>query len=381
MTGERDENRDADESSGETPTEGVPVEPPTERVPVEPPTERVPVEPPTEVAPAGGPVETPPLPPAASDVDRPADVAPPPPPAPDERPVTEKPRRNVVPLAIAGAVLLVALGIGAFFLFGGKGRPETPGETLQAFYTELTQGNCEKAAEFFDPRVLPQAQLCRDVQASRRELGTFRRIKSSRVRGNQADVVFEFTRAGVTDSRIAEFRKTEEGWIISGGNACYAAEAPQVPTEDANQVDALEPVFPPTYGPHPSGVTDAGTVYDEPQPTDELVHAMYHGGVVFWWQPNLSPQLKEKARNAINELFREGYADVIVTPAPELRVPFAMTAWGHRQQCVGIEEDSIREFAEQFYASGEREGYIACLFGSEKTRQLPRCQERLSDRS
>ena len=289
------------------------------------------------------------------------------------------PRRNLVPLLVGAGVLLVALAIGAFFLFGRGGRPETPQETLQAFFTELHQGDCTKAAELADPNLFPQRELCRDVQASRRELGTFRRIQSTRVRGNQAEVVFQYTRQGVTDFRIAQFRKGEEGWVLADGDACYAAEAPEVPAGNANEIDAPEPAFPPTYGPHPPGVTDTGTIYDEPQPTEELIHAMYHGGLVFWWRPDLSPQLKEKARNTINALFKEGYADIIITPSAELRVPFAMTAWGHRQQCVGIREENIRRFTEQYYASGEREGYIACLFGSEATRELPRCKERLSD--
>jgi hypothetical protein len=111
-------------------------------------------------------------------------------------------------------------------------------------------------------------------------------------------------------------------------------------------------------------------IYSEPQPNEELVHAMEHGAVVFWVNSGMAPKLQERAEEMVLETYDQGYESLIVAPTDQIQEPFAMSAWGTIQRCVGVDGETIRSFVDQFYGSG-LEGSLAC-FGSAAS--LPGCQ-------
>jgi hypothetical protein len=131
---------------------------------------------------------------------------------------------------------------------------------------------------------------------------------------------------------------------------------------------------PPASGPHDPSPTEAGVFYDSEQPNPQLIHAMEHGAVIFWTN-GLSEAEDTEFRDAVNEVFSQGYRSLIGVPYPALEGKVAMTAWGTLQVCDQVDPAAIEEFVAAFYGSGG-EGILACQDPASES--LPACERWLS---
>lgn len=117
--------------------------------------------------------------------------------------------------------------------------------------------------------------------------------------------------------------------------------------------------WPPASGPHDPVATQAGAIYGDPQPVEQVIHAMEHGAVVFWVGEEASEGIRRRLERVVTAAYEDGYHALIVTPVAGIEEPFAMTAWGSLQRCRGVDAADIRAFLDAHYGSG-LEGHLAC---------------------
>ncbi len=108
---------------------------------------------------------------------------------------------------------------------------------------------------------------------------------------------------------------------------------------------------PPTSGPHnPTPAHDGA--YTEAPASENLLHAMEHGRVIYWFKPNAS--VKEEAD--LKTFFDEDSERVILTPN-ETGMPFAVaaTGWTHLLGCPRTSPkvfDALRAFKSRYRDKG-----------------------------
>ncbi|HYH28605.1 MAG TPA: DUF3105 domain-containing protein [Actinomycetota bacterium] len=196
------------------------------------------------------------------------------------------------------------------------------------------------------------------------------------MQGGAAYLVASRTISGVTDQRIMTVKRDADGgWRYAGNSACYGEESPQ--DLGNRHLDEGEPAptyssNPPTSGPHDSTPSQTGTIFKTPQPSEQLVHSMEHGAVIFW--TNLQEPLAKTAEDAVLDVYDQGYESLIITPKSDMDVPLAITAWGSLQKCVGVDATEIQRFVDAHYAQG-LEGFMACF--NDKATSLPGCEKAL----
>lgn len=288
---------------------------------------------------------------------------------PPRRPLGAAPL--LLAVAIAGVLAAGILRLVTFESVPVTGAP-TPSGALEAYYEALADGSCRGAARYVHPDFLTADRLCETFEATVEASGTLVGIDSAKVGEESATLIAERDVDGVRDRRIVRARRTGDLWRLAGGSSCYPATHPTdlgtSHLEEGQEFDDYSSI-PPTSGPHAPAPAESGTVYPEPQPLPALVHAMEHGTVVFW-VGEAAQAFQEQLLGAVEEAYAEGYRSVIVTPLPDLEVPFAMTAWGTLQRCLGVSSAEIRSFLERYYASGG-EGALAC---SGPAARVPPCR-------
>lgn len=103
---------------------------------------------------------------------------------------------------------------------------------------------------------------------------------------------------------------------------------------------------PPTSGEHAPAPASDGA-YEEPPATEELVHALEHGRVIFQWNPKAAP----KVRGALKSVFDEDKAILVLTQN-QTKMPHevAATAWDRLMACRTYNDkvpDALRAFREE----------------------------------
>jgi hypothetical protein len=100
---------------------------------------------------------------------------------------------------------------------------------------------------------------------------------------------------------------------------------------------------PPTSGPHNPVPAEDG-IYDEPPPTEKLVHSLEHGRVIFQFSITAPVQV----RGQLKALTKEDSRHVILTPnATAMPFQVAATAWRHYVGCKTVNAatfDALRDF-------------------------------------
>ena len=104
---------------------------------------------------------------------------------------------------------------------------------------------------------------------------------------------------------------------------------------------------PPTSGPHNPVPAEDG-IYDDPPPTEKLVHSLEHGRVIFQFEIGAPARV----RGQLKALVKEDPRHVILT-ANQTAMPFevAATAWRHYVGCRtvnGATFDALRDFKIQY---------------------------------
>ena len=154
--------------------------------------------------------------------------------------------------------------------------------------------------------------------------------------------------------------------LLLGVGIIYPMMAPRTPTStDTAACDSLQimadegrghlqpgdPIpnyksVPPTSGTHNPQWYPAG-VYDKNADITQLIHSMEHGYVIMFY--NGIPQ------NQIDQLVRIQQSDpfkLSVAEYPNMPQKVAIAAWGHMQNCEGVNEQVIRSFVAQFRNHG-----------------------------
>jgi hypothetical protein len=100
---------------------------------------------------------------------------------------------------------------------------------------------------------------------------------------------------------------------------------------------------PPTSGPHNPEAAEDG-IYDDPPPTEKLVHSLERGRVIFQFAPGAPP----KVRGQLKALVKEDPRHVILT-LNQTAMPFevAASSWRHYVACRSVNDatfDALRDF-------------------------------------
>lgn len=106
---------------------------------------------------------------------------------------------------------------------------------------------------------------------------------------------------------------------------------------------------PPTSGPHYAQWADPG-FHEEPIDERRLVHNLEHGQVVFWYDPNASPETLENLRQIVST------DRLALVAAPYPQVPsghdFVMTGWTASQACAEVSQEVVNNFRRRFQGRG-----------------------------
>jgi hypothetical protein len=102
------------------------------------------------------------------------------------------------------------------------------------------------------------------------------------------------------------------------------------------------------FAPEPAQV---GAYYDDPPPTEAIVHSLRHSRVVIWFNPDLS----EGDKANLKALFDEDSAHMILLPRDSMPYEVAATAWTHRLGCKRLSRetfDALRTFRQRYRDRG-----------------------------
>jgi hypothetical protein len=134
---------------------------------------------------------------------------------------------------------------------------------------------------------------------------------------------------------------------VAGVERLRSAGRDHVP---ANQASYGAPA--PTSGPHPALAPSCGPT-STPLDLGLAVHALEHGAVVVWYQPELGEELREP----LLEILREWDSHWILSPNPDIEDPVVATAWNRRKAFNGPGDD-VLEFVDTYRGRGPER--VAC---------------------
>ena len=109
---------------------------------------------------------------------------------------------------------------------------------------------------------------------------------------------------------------------------------------------------PPTSGPHYPIPAHDNAYKTAPKPYESLIHALEHGRIIYWFQPNAPLRV----RGDLKKLYDEDHQLVVLTPNPR-PMPFqvAVTAWTHLLGCPAYNNkvpDAFRAFRDAYKLKG-----------------------------
>ena len=164
--------------------------------------------------------------------------------------------------------------------------------------------------------------------------------------------------AFLVNDRIADRRAAQRLDTILTAGDCEVDERTDTGGEANHIPNPTYEVNPLAGGAHTADAASEG-VYDPGEaPADgPLVHAMEHGFIVIWYQPQIPAAELERLED-IAEDDRYSNATLLV-PRASLPVPVAATAWHERLLCNGVEEKPITEFIKAFRDKGPEKGFIS----------------------
>ena len=116
---------------------------------------------------------------------------------------------------------------------------------------------------------------------------------------------------------------------------------------------------PPVSGQHSPISAECG-VYGQPLADVNMVHALEHGAVGIFYQPDADV---EEIRRA-EEIVGDYETHVFSAPYPDLPDPFTVVAWAHLMRLDSLDRDAVVEFIETFREGGDAPEEQDCPKGS-----------------
>ena len=111
------------------------------------------------------------------------------------------------------------------------------------------------------------------------------------------------------------------------------------------------PSLPPYAGPMSGNVLPC-RVYEDQQPFEPIVHAMEHGAVVLYFQPDVFSGDEAAALRLLGtDLLRRGDRFILM-PNRQLRSPLVLASWGRLLELPRAEESTIEAFVDAFENDG-----------------------------
>jgi len=108
---------------------------------------------------------------------------------------------------------------------------------------------------------------------------------------------------------------------------------------------------PPHSGRHGPEPAQDGAYYDDPPPAEAIVHALRHGRIAIWFDPDLG----EEDKADLKALFDEDSPHMILLPRGSMPYAVAATAWTHRLGCERFGPrsfDALRAFRDRYRDRG-----------------------------
>lgn len=108
---------------------------------------------------------------------------------------------------------------------------------------------------------------------------------------------------------------------------------------------------PPHSGDHAPEPPEDGAYRSDPPATETVVHSLYHGRIVIWFQPDLD----DASLGGLKALFDEGPQHMLLLPRDSMEPQVAATAWTHVLACPAMNDavyDAIRAFRDTWRDQG-----------------------------
>ena len=114
---------------------------------------------------------------------------------------------------------------------------------------------------------------------------------------------------------------------------------------EAVDYEAKYDMKPPAGGDHFAAWLNCG-VYDQPQPSENAVHALEHGAIWVTYDPEaLDDSEVESLRAAVPSTYS------VLSPFPGLPAPVVISAWGAQVQLDGADDTRLQSFIEKYWKS------------------------------
>jgi Protein of unknown function (DUF3105) len=111
------------------------------------------------------------------------------------------------------------------------------------------------------------------------------------------------------------------------------------------------PTDPPVSGPHYEEFVAEGGFYTYTVPPPYLVHSLEHGGVVIYYNDQVTPDQLSHLRDLANQHLGR-YAQVVVVPRSDATYPIILTAWTHWLRLTSYDASRIDGFMTLFLDQG-----------------------------
>jgi Protein of unknown function (DUF3105) len=140
----------------------------------------------------------------------------------------------------------------------------------------------------------------------------------------------------ISDTQMDHYSNKDSGGVVHTDAPSY--RGPLSPPSNPQYT-----VNPPSGGDHLSVPVPAGVYEGNRIPPDgNLVHSLEHGYVVIWFKPDAS----ETDRAALEKVRRKYARDTLLVEREHMDKPVAVTAWGHRMLCDGVNTEALSAFVE-----------------------------------
>lgn len=137
--------------------------------------------------------------------------------------------------------------------------------------------------------------------------------------------------------------------------AARAARCELADPRSEGKVETGEPVDyradPPHSGDHAPEPAEDGAYREDPPPDENVVHALFHGRIAIWFDP----ELDDDRIGDLKALFDESPEHMLLLPRPSMEHEVAATAWTHSLTCPAMNDavfDAIRAFRDTWRDEG-----------------------------